>query len=144
MVKSIHASGCALGYGAIDSIYKGITDTESQQMTDFILSTYCDVDFGEAVRYYGNLETMIIAIDSNTGSEYDMKEEWVGYTDTVYETMGHLLRQKTGLTDMKAILKLPEEERRKLYRHLLRRTDFINRQIEKYLQLPNSTRRKWK
>ena len=144
MVKSIHVSGCYLGYGAIDSIYKGLTDTESQQMTDFILSTYCDVDFAEAVRYYGNLETMIIAIDSNTGSEHDMKEEWVGYTDTVYETMGHLLRQKTGLTDMKAILMLPEEERRKLYRYLLRRTDFINRQIEKYLQLPNSTRRKRK
>ena len=144
MVKSIHESGCALGYSAIDKIYNGLSDTESQQMTDFILSTYCDVDFGEAVRYYGNLEKMIIAIDSNTGSEYDMKEEWVGYTDTVYDTMGRLLRQKTGLTDMKAILMLPEEERRKLYRHLLRRTDFINRQIEKYLQLPDSTRRKRK
>ena len=45
---------------------------------------------------------------------------------------------------MKAILMLPEKERRKLYRYLLNQSDFNERQVEKYLQLPDSTRKKRK
>ena len=113
-------------------------------MTDFILKTYCDVDFDDAIAFYGSLEKMILAIDSNTGSEHDMKEDWVGYTDTVYAQMGRMLRNKTGMADMKAILMLPEQERRKLYHYLLKRSDFIERQVEKYLQLPDANRKKRK
>ena len=144
-VKAIHESGCSLGYAVLGLLYIGLSQKESLQLTDFILSTYCEVDFEEAVSYYkNNLETMILAIDSNTGSEHDFKEEWVGYTDAVYADMGRLLRAKTGLNDMKAILMLPEKERRKLYRYLLNQSDFNERQVEMYLQLPDSTCKKRK
>lgn len=144
LVKSFHRNRCYLGYAALSRIYKGLSPKEGRQMTDFILKTYCDVDFDDAIAHYGSLEKMIRAIDSNTGSEHDMKEEWVGYTDTVYTQMGKMLRDKTGLTDMKAILMLPEQERRKLYYYLLKQADFIERQVEKYLQLPDSNRIKRK
>ena len=85
---------------------------------------------------------MILAIDSNTGSEHDIKEEWVGYTDAVYAEMGKLIRKKTGLNDMKVILKWPEDKRRRLCSFLLSQGDFLERQVEKYLQLPAPKRKK--
>ena len=85
------------------------------------------------------MEKMILAIDSNTGSEHDIKEEWVGYTDAVYAHMGKLIRKKTGQNDLKSILKWSEKERRTLYAYLLTQSTFIERQVEKYLQLPNSS-----
>jgi len=138
LVQSFHESGKALGYAILGTLFKGLTGKEVLQLTDFILSTYCDVDFDKAVSYYGSLKTMLLAIDSNTGSEYDLKEEWEGYTDSVYAKMGNLLRKVTGKTDMKDILKLPEMQRQELYSCLLTQHGFNERQVRKYLQLPDT------
>lgn len=135
-VTAFYRSDRPLGYAVLGQLFKGLVKKEMLQLTDFILHTYCNVDFKRAISYYGDLETMIIAIDSNTGSEHNIKEDWVGYTDAVYAKMGTLLRQKTGLKDLKAILKLPERRRRELYAYLLTQENFIERQVEKYLQLP--------
>jgi hypothetical protein len=87
---------------------------------------------------------MILAIDSNTGSEHDLKEEWVGYTDTVYVQMGNILLERTGEKDIKKILMLSETKRRELCNYLLKYYDFNERQVEKYLQLSDSTRKRKK
>ena len=142
MVQACHQSDCYLNYAALGCIYKGLSKEESLQMTDYILSTYCNVDFDRAISYYGSLDKMILAIDSNTGSEHDINEEWVGYTDTVYQKIGILLQQKTGENYIKKILMLPEKQRRDLYWYLLAQSDFIERQVEKYLQLPDTSRKK--
>lgn len=143
-VVAFHRSGTALGYAILESLFKGLEKKEVLQLTDFILLTYCEVDFQRAVSYYGDFKTMLIAIDSNTGSEHSIQEEWVGYTDAVYARMGGLLRKKTGLQDLKAILKMPEARRRALCTYLLKQEDFIPRQVEKYLQLPAKPTRRSK
>ena len=138
-VIAFHKGGNYLGYAVLSRIFNGLSRKETLQLTDYILYTYCDVDFEKAVSYYGSMEKMILAIDSNTGSEHDIKEEWVGYTDAVYAHMGKLIRKKTGQNDLKSILKWSEKERRTLYAYLLTQSTFIERQVEKYLQLPNSS-----
>lgn len=143
-VSAFHRSKTALGYAVLGQLFKGLDRNEVLQLTDFILATYCNVDFQRTISFYGSLETMIIAIDSNTGNDYNFKEEFVGYTDAVYARMGAMLRRRTGLSDLKAIMKLPESQRRELYAYLLAQGDFIPRQVEKYLQLPSSARQKAK
>ena len=140
-VQAFHRNGCYLGYAVLGRMFKELSRNETLQLTDFILHTYCDIDFERAIGFYGSLDEMIMAIDSNTGSEHDIKEEWVGYTDTVYAQMGKLVRHKTGMVDLKTILKYPEEERRELYYYLLSQSDFNERQVEKYLQLPDTSRK---
>lgn len=138
IVRAFHRKGCFLGYAVLGRLFKDLSRKEMLQLTDFILSTYCDVDFERATSFYGSYDEMIIAIDSNTGSEHDIQEEWVGNTDMVYAQMGRLLRWKTGSADLKAILKLPEEKRRELCDYLVSQADYNRRQVEKYLQLPNN------
>ena len=137
MVKSFHLTDNYLSYAALERMSKGLSEKEVLQLTDYILSTYCDIDFDRTISYYGSLDRMILAIDSNTGSEHDLKEDWVGYTDAVYARMGEILLEMTGENHIKKILMLPEETRRKLYYDLLKQADFNPRQVEKYLQLPH-------
>ena len=141
-VKSFHQNGNFLGYAALGRIFNGLSKEETLQLTDYILCTYCDVDFERAISFYGSLEKMILAVDSNTGSEHDIKEDWVGYTDAVYAQMGKMIRKKTGQVNLKVILKWPEQKRRELFSYLLTQYNFIERQVEKYLQLPDSGRKR--
>lgn len=136
LVDSFHQNRTPLGYSVLDRLYMDLSGTERQQLTDYILYTYCNVDFDRVYAFYGNREKMLVAIDSNTGNEHDFLEEWVGYTDAVYADMHRLLVKETGMRDVKEILKLPEPSRRALMPALLSQADFIPRQVEKYLQLP--------
>ena len=72
-VLAFHRSNTALGYAVLGQMFKGLDRKEVLQLTDFILATYCDVDFQRAISFYGTLDTMIIAIDSNTGSDYSLQ-----------------------------------------------------------------------
>ena len=136
LVDSYHRTNTPLVYNVLGRLFQDLTRQESLQLTDYILFTYCDIDFERAYRFYGDRETMLMAIDSNTGSEHDFQEEWVGYTDAVYADMGRMLLSKTGLRDMKDVLNLPIATRYGLKTFLLSQSDFIPRQVEKYLQLP--------
>ena len=140
-VEAFHHGGYPLGYFILDKMFDGLKKKEVLQLTDFILHTYCDVDFDRSIRYYGDLPTMILAIDSNTGCEYSIKEDWVGYSDTTYATMGMMARNITGMKDMKAIMKMPVSKRRDLFEDLMKKGDFLPRQVEKYLQLPVRAKR---
>lgn len=144
MVKSFQLSSNYLSYATLGRLFKSLSKIEELQLTDYILSIYCDVDFERAISFYGSLDKMILAIDSNTGSEHDLKEEWVGYTDTVYVQMGNILLERTGEKDIKKILMLSETKRRELCNYLLKYYDFNERQVEKYLQLSDSTRKRKK
>lgn len=140
-VEAFHQGGYPLGYIVLGKLFDGLTNKEVLQLTDFILHTYCNVDFDRAIRYYGDLSRMILAIDSNTGSEYSLKEEWVGYSDSAYASMRALIRSKTGMMDMKAIMKMPERKRLELYDFLMKEGSFLARQVEKFLQLPMRSKR---
>ena len=142
IVRSYHRLAEPLGYAVLGRLYRDLDKRESGQLTDFILSTYCNVDFEVATELYGDMQTMLIAIDSNTGKEFGLGESWTGYTDTVYAQMGAMLMKKTQVHDLKALLKLPLRERRELFQYLKSTHLFLDRQIEKYLQLPETRGRR--
>jgi REP element-mobilizing transposase RayT len=142
IVRSYHRLAEPLGYALLGRLYRDLDQRESRQLTDFILSTYCNVDFEVATKLYGDMQTMLIAIDSNTGKEFELGESWTGYTDTVYAQMGAMLMKKTQVHDVKELLKFPLQDRRKLFQYLKSMHLFLDRQIEKYLQLPVTSGRK--
>ena len=74
--------GDFLNYTVLKNCFKRLTRNEINQIVDFILTTYNVVDYNEAISLYGSYEKMLIAFDSNTGSDHDMKEE---YSDNSYK-----------------------------------------------------------
>lgn len=135
LIKGIHSGGGYLGYKTLESLFKCLTDKEKDQLIDFILHLYCVIDFEEACKLFGDYESMLLALKTTKGKDFELKEEWTGYSDKDYKEMKRLLDRVLTLDDPKKIQLLPEEKRRALFEYLNVMGRFHTRQIEKYLHI---------
>lgn len=76
-----------LTYKCLEILFDSLSEKESQQLIDHIITEYAWTDYQEAAKYYRGVNDMICAFDSNTGSEYSIAEEFVAAPDTNYEDM---------------------------------------------------------
>ena len=134
-VKAFHGRGQHLTYQTLQRLFAPLSHAEKEQLVDFIISTYNVIDYDAAIRYFGSYENMLEAMHVTTGSEYDIKEHFTGWTDECYPTLVKLVLRKTGLTDIHEMFALNESRRRQLMEYLKGRTDATDRQLEKFLRI---------
>lgn len=124
-----------LNYAQLKRITKPLLPEEQQQLTDFIVQSYNCVDYADLLYRYGSYKDMVMAINTTTGSEYVIKEDFVGKSDRIYQKMSAFLLESHRIESMDELLRLPESERRALIAPLGIRTGASRRQLEKYLHL---------
>jgi len=90
----------ALEYCDFDRILPGLTDSEQKNLFDYIIAKYSWIDFKEAARHFNGLDSMIIAIDSSTGSEYDLNEEYTRIKDDVYRRLISFCQKHIDIRDI--------------------------------------------
>ncbi len=125
-----------LNYSTLRYMFKGLDTKEQNQLIDHIITCFSIIDHSEAIRFFGSYENMLTADHSTTGSEYDIKEQFVGKRDDVYAQLTRILLQEYKYSSIQAILKLTDDERFKLFQSLSGRTSATPKQIAKYLRLP--------
>lgn len=125
-----------LTYRFLLPAFEGLDAAEEEILTDHIILRYPLVDYSAAEGYYGGFEKMLTAFDSNTGSEFAIREEFSSAPDTSYEIMADMVR-KGGLTGVKkpALLRFTKEKRLQMVRFFFERTDARKFQIYKFLHL---------
>lgn len=74
-----------LSYELQERLYRHLSADEKNDLVDYILCKYNVVDLSLMVQYYDSFETAIIAMDANSGSEPEMREDWDDYS--VYREM---------------------------------------------------------
>lgn len=131
----MHRRGKWLGYDDLETLFDKLDDQQSNSLCDFILREYFITDIAAAVSYYGSFDSMLKAFRYNTGAERELKESWIGYTDSVYSKMGSLIEQKYSV-GIKDVLRNTQAERTAVYNWLSSLNQFNPKQIRKYLQLP--------
>lgn len=134
-VKEYHKNGWYLRYDILRQLFTPLRFEEKEQLTDFIISTYSILDHKTVIQYFGSYENMLTAVHSTTGSEYDLKERFVGRSDAVYEEMTRILMDTGHFGDIHEILSLPDEEKWTLFKFLSEKTNAMPDQIAKYLQI---------
>ena len=105
-------------------------------MTDYIVDTYNVIDYASAISYFTSYENMLLAMHSNTGGEYEIKEVFNGRSDVHYAIMASYLLNHFHLNDIHDILSLPIVERSKIFVHLCNVTDARPNQIAAFLRIP--------
>ena len=133
-VDSTFSSDCWMSYAQLKRIYKGLSDMEKRQLTDYIIKKYLPFDVMKLCSYYKSLDMMKIAIRSNTGSEYNIREEYNPYSDTAYQEIENYISDKV-TADIKDVISLSVEERITLAADILSNTNATPRQVAKYLHL---------
>lgn len=135
-VKAQHKSGHYLTIPALKRLFGSLPDDrERDQLTDYIVVTYSVIDYQAAMAFFGSYEEELIAAHATSGSEYDLKEHFVGRTDLVFNQMSAILRGRGLVKDIHEVFTLSEERKWELYQMLQRETDARPQQIAAFLHL---------
>ncbi len=90
-VQYFHDADRPLLYKQLDEMLDTLNAKEKKQLVDYIVKTYLAIDFELSISYYGSYEKMTDAFNNNTGSEYDIKEEYDPNSGRDYRTMSRYL-----------------------------------------------------
>lgn len=135
-VRALRESDLPLNYMVIDRIIKNLTAKEIMQLTDYAVSLYNCISYEDLTSYYDDFQTMLTAINANTGSEYQIKEVVTPDSDGIFTEMQAALLGSGGFKDMRSVLSLPDSEKRRVAWFLAVETGASPFQISKFLQLP--------
>ena len=118
-VNVILQSGSFINYDFLRKWFLILNRDEIHQLVDQIIVKFKVVDYEELIRLYGSYEKMLIAFDSNTGSEHDIKEDYSEKSYKPYNSLMKLLLNELGFSDPKEVLRLSNGKRRELCESLL-------------------------
>lgn len=132
-------TGTPLNYSMLNRIMSTLDKTEAAQLADKAIGAYNRIDYELAGSYYGSVEKMILAANSNSGNEFGIAEPFDTNDDRPYATIRTILDsfEQRGI---KEILRKNLTERLELGWRLMSKCKTCNpRHIEKFLWLPDGT-----
>lgn len=137
-VEGGRSRGAYLRYSQLRRMFSDLSADERIQLVDFVIVTYNVIEYSRLSSLYGSPERMLLAINSNTGSEYDLREERHRNPDTAYgQMMNHVVRNEY-VRRAKDVLLLPPGAKDILKRILVRDTLADDWQARKFLGLPST------
>ncbi len=134
-VKACRKNRRWLDYTEIEKVTENLPRRELQQLTDYTIRKYNCIDYEAAIAYYGSYEEMVKALNANTGSEYDLKEDTYAKDYRIYKTMILILCHGKKMETMEKVLNLPRPERYRLRWSLIRNKGATDKEVAKLLRL---------
>ena len=114
-VKQHLKDGAYLRYMTIRRLFKNLSHRESEQLLDYIIGRYLPIDKKELLSFYKSYEDMVIAINSNTGSEYEIREEYTSDSDKVYVDMLGIVNRSSYSANPHRIVSASRQEKEKIF-----------------------------
>ena len=124
-----------MNYAQLRRITRSLLTDEQAQLTDFIVACFNCVDYSDLFYRFGSYDGLVTAINTTTGSEYAIQEDFVGRSDRIYGQMSRFLLESHRIEAIDDLLRLSEDQRHELLEPLSIRTGASRRQLEKYLHL---------
>ncbi len=138
-IKVCHGKGLYLNFVQLRRIFAKVTDPlEREQLIDFIIWQYRFIDYDKLAGYYNSYDDMVMAINANTGSEYDLNETFTFNTDAIYGSMVRCVRNM-GYEHARQVTTAPESHKKKLLSEIRRQTMASFAQIRKFLHMSSDT-----
>ena len=140
-IKAMARNGRPLNYSILERLFRPLDSGERQQLTDYIISAYNVIDYKAAQSYFGSLENMMTAIHASAGSEFEIRETFLGKSDLYYGQMAQWLLRRGYIQEIHEILSLEEDRKHDLFLKLQRAFDCPLEQIGSFLHMPLKRRR---
>lgn len=122
-----------LTHNFLQNLSLKLSQKEMECITDYIIATYSPINYKELVSYYGSYDNMLLAINSNTGSEYDIREDFVAISDKPYIHMAKIAASTGSCSTPNKVLRLTTDEKIDLVKVFLWKASASVRQIGKFL-----------
>ena len=127
--------GCHLNHVQLRRLLLPLDQKEREVLTDHIIMTYNVVDYKILTNYYGSYENLLLAVNSNTGSEYDIHETFHHGSDKVYREMASCIRKHCGISQVRTVTVLDVGDKISVAHHLQRFTSASVFQICQFLHM---------
>lgn len=126
--------GQHMTYTMIRRLFSTLDKQEKNQLTDYIIVRYSAIRYDLLAACYGGHDNMLTAINSNTGSEYDISETICGRSDTEFREL-HRYVHAEGFENAGDVISQEEKVKLHLMEKMLKRTSASVYQIRKFLHL---------
>lgn len=130
-----HKRNAYLDYPVVRKLFDGLADTEREQLLDFIISLYLPIDKDKLLSYYKSYDDMVLAINSNTGSEYDLDEVYDPESHQCFERMLDITRHSSFSDNPRSTILAPVAKRWQIAEILMKRTGATLSQVKRFLHL---------
>ena len=124
-----------LNYPQLRRMRRNLTACEWEQLVDHLIVKYWPFDNAMLLSFYDSYEEMLIAINSNTGGEYDLKEDFLPFTDLPYGEMIDYLAGRMDPIDVRKVTMRSSEEKMTILEELRKYTTADMKQIHKFLHM---------
>jgi hypothetical protein len=122
-------------YVQLKRMFVGIDAREKNQLIDYIIVRYNIIRYDDlTTKCYDGYENMLVAINSNAGSEYEIHELRYGRSDAEYRYLYKYVHEK-GFKDAGEVISLPADAKFKLMVDMMNETSVSKLQICKFLHL---------
>ena len=135
MVDVLQKKGRFLTFRVLHNWFSKLDRKESNQLIDYIITKYNAIDYDGSICYFGSYENELIALSSTSGSEYDIKEPFVGKKDDCYAKLSSLLMKTGRFKNIYEVPGLGIEEKVELFHFLYGQTEATREQLRKFLHL---------
>ncbi|MCQ2137678.1 MAG: hypothetical protein MJY60_03140 [Bacteroidales bacterium] len=132
LVDYYNDHGYPINYDLIDQLFDGLNPAETEQLIDYIVSRYRIIDYDQLEKRFDNYENALAAIESTSGSEYDIEDDWDDYGK--YAEMVKVLK-KLGYPANVNFETIDSEELNSVYKTLATATGATRKQLRKFLHL---------
>lgn len=130
-----HARNEYLDYTVVRRLFQGLETGEQEQLLDFIISLYLPIDKEALLRFYRSYDDMVLAINSNTGSEYDINEFFDPESHQGFVRMLEVTAHSSFADDPRSIILAPDEQKRQIADRLRKLTGASIGQIKRFLHM---------
>lgn len=119
-VNCVFKLGHHINHAFLRKWFACLSEKEINQLIDYIITKYKVVDYEKTLHLYKSFEDMLLAFDSTTGSEHDLKEEYSDKSYRAYNSLLSSLSREYGFNNPKDVLRLSPENRRDLCEILIK------------------------
>ena len=125
-----------LKYTQLIHLTRNLKDKEMNQFVDYVISAYFPFDYKELSSHFKSFESMLEAMDSTTGDDYDIKEQRDSFSLAVFHEMVRYLQKGMKKYEIRKITTLPIDRKMEIYHELRQHTSASDHQARNFLHLP--------
>ena len=134
-VDVMHSLNLPLKYAQIIRLTKKFNDIELEQFTDYVISRYLPFDYNKLISYFKSYESMLLAMESTTGDEFDIAESRDSFSLKSFNEMMKHMETKMPRHQIRTITTLSVDDKIDLYKELQKHTSATGQQICHFLHI---------
>ena len=116
-------------------MFRKLSADETEYLTDYIIYKYSPFSYESLISYFGSYDKFNMAVRSNTGSEYDLHEDFTPESDIAYCKMIEYLKHVRGIQQVRKMTVLHLDDKISLARDIQKYVSASMWQICRFLHI---------